>query len=442
VKRILVCDDDSGMRTVLKAFLNEAGHTVIEAPNGQAAKDLLGKSEKVDLVISDVQMPGIDGIDLLNWVRANIPVPFILITGFSHILETKRAFDLGADDFLTKPFRYKEVLASVDRVLGLAASDGEKQTAADEYCRIPIEDFVSSTGVQMNVYIRLGENKFIRVAHKGDPLPEHRVDTYKAKGISHLFAKKEDFALLVGFSLNLSKVVQASTSVPVEKKIRFLRYTSELVLEHAAVNGIDKQAFSQAKDFLDVCVQVITESDTLTKVLDALNSHSDWLYAHSLGVSLYSIMIGKQLKWSRHSTMFKLGAAGLFHDIGQKEIDRALLTKRRSLMSKEERQLFETHPTRSKEILQDLGELPHEIAQIVHEHHEDCTGRGYPRQIEAQKVHPLAKVIAIADRFCYLAMDTPTSKGCNAKTALDQMEVMYSGEMDRGAFLALRQLTT
>lgn len=437
--KVLVVDDQQGMREALKALLTGAGHTVTEAENGKAAQMIL-ESFDFDLVISDIHMPLMNGLELLAWVKANRSVPVILVTGFSQILETQKAFELGAADFLTKPFSYTDVIQAVEKVFNPSQPPTEPEKIGDLYCRIPIEEFVSGVNVQITVYIRLSDSKYVRVAHSGDQIPTDRVENYKTKGLSYLYARKSDFARLVGFNMHLSHMLKKNSNISKEKKLRFLRYTTELVLENAVVNGVDPRAFRQAADCLELILSVMSDSDGVFEMLEVLNNHADWLYAHSLGVSMYSVMIGRKIGWVGQATLFKLAVGGLFHDIGQKEIPPELLSRNRPSLSLDERKHFETHATRGKDLLIELKDLPEDILQIVYEHHEDCTGKGYPRRVSSERIHPLAKVVSVADRFCYLAMAGPQSKGTTAKDAVHQMEIFHKHEMDKTAFNALKAL--
>jgi putative nucleotidyltransferase with HDIG domain len=439
VLRVLVVDDQVAMREALKALLTGGGHNVTAAENGKVAQDIL-ESDKFDLVISDIQMPIVNGIELLTWIKEQKGIPVILVTGFSHILETQQAFELGAADFLTKPFSFKAITRAIDKLFSPKNAKDEQEDPETTYCKIPIDDFVSGASVQISVYIKLSDSKYIRVAHTGDQIPTDRVENYKAKGLEYLYAKKTDFARLVGFNMNVSKVLQKNSKISTEKKLRFLRYTTELVLENAVVNGIDSKAFKQAADCLELTLSVVTENQGLFEMLEILNNHADWLYAHSLGVSMYSVMIAQKMGWKGQTTLFKLGVGGLFHDIGQKEIAADLLAKSRPSLSQDERRQIETHTSRGKDILLTLNGLSEDILQIVYEHHEDCTGRGYPRRVSSERIHPLAKVVAVADRFCYLAMVGPQSQGKSAWEALKQMEAFHSQEIDKTAVNALRSL--
>lgn len=437
--KVLVVDDEAGIRTALEAILHQGGHRVVLAENGKVAQELL-VVEKFDLVITDLQMPGIDGLTLIRWIKAHHPTPIFLLTGFTQILETQKAFELGVDEFFSKPFSFQALTTAIQKLHGAEVSAEEPEDLDSLFCRIPIEDFVSSSGIQINIYIKLAEKKYVRVAHKGDEIQAERVESYKSKGLAYLYAKKEDFSRLVGFNLNLSEVIRRNSQISKEKKLAFLRYTTELILENTVVNGIHPKSFDQAVDCLKTCLEVVAESDNVIAMLEILNGHSDWLYAHSLGVSLYSVMIGRKMGFNGQSTLFKLAMSGLFHDIGQKELEKEILTKSRGFLSLDERKRMESHAARSREILRELHELSEDIVQIVYEHHEDCTGRGYPRQISAEKIHPLAKIVGIADRFCYLALVSPHSSGCNAAEAVRQMVVYHSGEVDRSVFSALKKL--
>jgi putative nucleotidyltransferase with HDIG domain len=434
----LVVDDEPGIRAALAAILHQGGHKVVQAENGRRAQEIL-QSESYDLVITDLQMPEVDGLTLIEWIKAHKPTPIFLVTAFAHIIETQQAYELGVEEFFSKPFSFKDITVAINKLRGDPGA-AEPEDVDALYCRIPIEDFVSSSGFQISVYIKLAEKKYVRVAHKGDEIAGDRVETYKSKGLAYLYAKKEDFTRLVGFNLNISELLKKNSKISSEKKLAFLRYTAELILENTVVNGIHSRSFQQAVEYLNTCLEVITESEDIFGMLQVLNNHSDWLYAHSLGVSVYSVMIGRKMGFSSQATLFKLAMSGLFHDIGQKELEKEVLSRGRGLLSFEERKKMESHTARSREILREIQEISEDIVQIVYEHHEDCTGRGYPRQVPAEKIHPLAKVVAAADRFCYLALVSPHSPGCEATEAVRQMVLHHSGELDRTAFTALKSL--
>lgn len=114
--KILLVDDDEQLRELLAATLTESGHSVTIATNGRDAQLILDH-QSYDLIVSDVQMPVMNGIELLQWVRANVQTPVILMSGFSRLLELMKPKDIGAKAFLAKPFQPEDLISLVDKSL-------------------------------------------------------------------------------------------------------------------------------------------------------------------------------------------------------------------------------------------------------------------------------------------------------------------------------------
>lgn len=115
--RILVVDDDENLRWVLQTQLEDMGYTVSAAASGQAALASIAK-EAPALVLTDLKMPGMSGLDLLDRIRADYPeVPVVIITAFGTIQSAVEAMRAGAYDYLTKPIDYEELGLVVGRVL-------------------------------------------------------------------------------------------------------------------------------------------------------------------------------------------------------------------------------------------------------------------------------------------------------------------------------------
>lgn len=441
--KILLVEDDNLFRSVIKRALLKKSCEVTEAQNGQVAKEMM-LLQKFDLVISDIQMPHLTGIELLEWIKQNFPTPVILMTGFSQALETKKADEIGADGFLAKPFKevnLHEIIAKyADPTLPPEplAIDLDKQ-----FCKVSVEDFLSEKETEFDIYLRISRTKYIKIAHAGGKISTDLVKTYKEKGVHHIYLKKEDFSRIVKFNLQIAKVVQKSTQIKADKKISFMKHTGELILENAFVNGVNPDSFQESKDFVEASIDVLTEDEQMFTILDLLSSHADFLYAHSIGVSSFAVMIGRELGWVSAPTLFKLALGGLFHDIGKKEIKKEILEKPRSLLSQKERSVIESHTTRGKEILESLRSIPSEVASIAYEHHEDMIGQGFPRGIAKKEIHPLAKVVQVANIFCeYAVKCRPDVTPIAGPAAIEKMETLRSDVMDKDAFSALKRLFT
>lgn len=113
---VLVVDDEKPLRDFVRRNLEVRGYKVITAANGLEAMALFNTSP-VDLVILDIMMPHLDGLETTRRIRHNSNVPIIFLTALGEEADKVRAFDLGADDYLTKPFGVGELLGRVKAVL-------------------------------------------------------------------------------------------------------------------------------------------------------------------------------------------------------------------------------------------------------------------------------------------------------------------------------------
>jgi two-component system, NtrC family, response regulator PilR len=117
MSKLLIVDDEQGMRQLLSIVFGREGHAVRVAENGRRALDLL-REEPADLIISDVKMPDMGGIELLRAAREFIPeVAVVMMTAFATVDTAREAFKLGADDFITKPFDIDELKLIADKAL-------------------------------------------------------------------------------------------------------------------------------------------------------------------------------------------------------------------------------------------------------------------------------------------------------------------------------------
>lgn len=439
-KKILVVEDDQFFRETICDLLQKK-FDVKEASSGKAAVEILSIAD-FDLVLSDIQMPGMTGIELLEWAQKNKPTPFIIMTGFSLLLETKTAFDLGAKGFVSKPFKSAELMTTIDSIIGEQVQiEVAEIQPKQEYCKVSIDEFVARPKIDFDVFIKLSETKIIRLAHKGEELPTERVQHYKDKGVKYLHILKDDFGKLVDFNINLTRIIKDRNDISIAKKLNFIKYTGEVIMEKVFVVGLDKQSFTDGQNFLNMSLGVICESKEHLDLLDALNSNSDQVYAHSLGVALYSVMVAKKLGFEANSVLFKIMMAGLYHDIGKKEIDRELLEKPRQLLNQQERKIFETHVIRSQEILMHVNGVPEEVAQIVSEHHEDMTGNGYPFNKAVKFQHPLSRILQAVNIFMELVVKAG-SEHMTGLAAVGHIEKLYDNRVDKKVLAALKSVFT
>src|SRR5688572_13045152 len=132
--RILVIEDEKDIVRLLKYNLEKEGYSVLAAGDGQAGLDLARK-EKPDLILLDLMLPKMDGIQVCKAIRQESKVPIIMLTAKKEEIDRILGLELGADDYVTKPFSVRELMVRVKAVLRRAqtpASESEKPLRAGQ----------------------------------------------------------------------------------------------------------------------------------------------------------------------------------------------------------------------------------------------------------------------------------------------------------------------
>jgi putative nucleotidyltransferase with HDIG domain len=374
------------------------------AENGLVAKTIFDATEKAfDLILSDIRMPELDGIQLLLHCKHHRKdSKFLIFTGFSEYLETHSAAELGADAFLAKPFRLAELVKQVGQLLfpeASAATEIEKENEEQRYCRVAVEDFFSTTRLSSDIFIKIGTSKFIRLAKEGAEIDISRLQHFKENKVAFLFVRNEDFHKYTGLNLKIAGAIAKSDKFSDEKKARIFKHTSEMLLQQVFVGKIEKAVCDNAYAMLDNTVKAVSENEDLFEMLMMLQSRGDKLYAHCMVVSVYACMIATKIGWTSAANQYKISLAGLFHDIGFKELPEGLHDKPRFKMTADEIKLYESHPTRGKEILLSISGYPNDLATVVGQHHENAAGTGYPQRMSSLKAHPIGQLIHFADEL-------------------------------------------
>ena len=116
VRTILVVDDEPLIREVVVRYLEREGYSVIQCGDGETARQLVQKHSP-DLVVLDVMLPGIDGLDVCRWIRAQSDIPVILLTARGEETDRIVGLELGADDYVVKPFSPRELAVRARNLL-------------------------------------------------------------------------------------------------------------------------------------------------------------------------------------------------------------------------------------------------------------------------------------------------------------------------------------
>ena len=134
---ILVVDDDDGIRSLVKKFLNENNYLVTTADSAEDASDKI-KIIKFDLIVLDIMMPGKSGLEFIEENKKNLDTPIILLTAKGEAKERIEGLEVGADDYLPKPFEPKELILRIKNILDKTKKTEQKRIIEFENVKIDL----------------------------------------------------------------------------------------------------------------------------------------------------------------------------------------------------------------------------------------------------------------------------------------------------------------
>ncbi|MEK6553957.1 MAG: HD domain-containing phosphohydrolase [Bdellovibrionota bacterium] len=314
---------------------------------------------------------------------------------------------------------------------------------APQMVPVPISEFVSGATVPVDLFVKLGEDKFILVAKKDSKTARDQLETYESKAVFYIWVKKGDYSTLVKSNLTIAGIIVRHESLDTKQKTHVLTNAAGQVFRQLDEMGINMEAYAQAKQIVDATICLAEGHKDLSELFAALSDVSDHLLKHSMAVCAVSTLIAQTMKWDSRATIEKIALGALLHDIGKKALPADLLNKPKAKMTHEETQIYESHTFKGMQMLLGLGIVPDDVIAIVYEHHENALGMGFPRKLRNLKMHPLARIVALANEFVDLVMANPNCAAPKTpREALITIETTMGQPFAKDVFKALTHVVT
>lgn len=203
---ILIVDDESRMRKLIKDFLMAKGYSILEAEDGEKALQIFEESpEKISLILLDVMMPKLDGWSVLRQIRQTSKVPIIMLTARGEEQDELFGFELGVDEYISKPFSPKILVARVEAILKRAQGDtkeikdcggieidkeGRTVTVDGKTLELSLREYELLVYLVENENIALSRDKILNNVWNYDYYGDSRTIDSHIKKIRHKLGKK------------------------------------------------------------------------------------------------------------------------------------------------------------------------------------------------------------------------------------------------------------
>ena len=451
--RVLLVDDNASVLRFLASAFSSNNCQVTTASTAEQALEQLG-DDPFNLVVSDIKMPGLSGLDLLRAVKGKQPsTPVVLITGVPSVNSAVFGLRHGAYDYLPKPFSVTEVKDLIERVrrdradgngnvnypaglteelarrqagveaisgIGEVALQGlEPSVFAEKVLEYTMKSLrcdgalmlLRDQGGQFNASRKgeaslVGQILALLYASFGEIVKTGGRETFVLTKPEHGFEGLAALVPGVGDAMGILCVGRSAENGA------FLPDEKALLLGYAQTTAVALQKILLREHLERNLI------DTISSFVIALESKDPYLKGHSARVSLYSGELATVMGVPPAEVVL-MSRAGMLHDLGKLVIMDNILRKPRQL-TEEEFELIRTHPVVGDKILKPLRFLACE-AKAVRHHHERYDGKGYPDGLKGDDIPLIARVVTVADAFDAMTSDRPYRGKRPLATAMEEI---------------------
>lgn len=320
LKKILVIEDEEFIREALRDILTECEYEVVVAAEGSAGFDL-AVSQNFDLVISDIKLPGKTGVEIFQEVRQQKKIPFILMTGFSEVMDMQKAYEIGVSEFIAKPFSRNDILSALE-VVALELVDGQdrKATGDANFCQIFAEELTQNSNPACDIFLKLSANKYVKIARGDMPMGPEKVKFYIQKGVKYFYVSQKDFLLFSKINLQLAPHAGSVKPVAKRQKLQLMQHSMQVCLPEIAVTGLSADQYDIAKTYFESFLNLIAEHEAFCSSMENIRDLNDKAFVLNLAVAFYSVLLSYIVGSRDSASLFKIFVSAIY-----KEMDPARL---------------------------------------------------------------------------------------------------------------------
>ncbi len=391
---ILIVDDEQEIGELLTEYLNGCGHSVASCRSAHDALDIL-KSKEIHLVLADIKMPGMDGIDFFKAYNNSkkSTTRFVMMTGHPDLINAQQAYTLGADELIAKPFNLDILKLMIDYLLETDDAYGSEKV---RYFAIPIVDFMMGNHHDCSVYLKINY-KFMCVTKTGQEFTAQRLQNLSAKGVTHVYLNAVDYAKYA--DLPVTKIeTEALHPLDNAKQVFSHQRLTLLAAQQPILSQLDKKFTHYGLRSLQNFSQVIFNHSNLSRLFDSYKVSCPIQASKNVLVAVLSTSIADLWRWTSPQIQSRLVLGSLLCDIGL-NVDSPLSAEKASPLTAHHLPIDDKHSERSFEILKQIKDLPEEIGLIALQHHENMSGTGYPSKLDRDKTHSFSKLIHGVSEF-------------------------------------------
>ncbi len=222
-------------------------------------------------------------------------------------------------------------------------------------------------------------------------------EKFRLQQMERLYIEDEDSLCYEAYVQKHIQSIARAEDIPIDSKALIIYERATSVINEMFHNPESLETVKNTKPLVNTMVEVILRDSSAIESLMKITAHDYYTHTHSLNVSIYALTLGNHMG-IEGSELERLGMAAMLHDIGKSKVDYEIINKN-GILTEEEFDTMKNHSHLGHEIALKLGISDPKILSGIRHHHEMINGRGYPDQINGEKISPFARIIAVCDVF-------------------------------------------
>ena len=472
--RILVVDDNDEILDFLSLQLERRGYRATTCRRGREAVRL-AVEQRPDLILLDIMMPDLDGFKVCRMLKDSpdtARIPIIFLTAKTTDVDKLKGFEVGAEDYLVKPFKIHELISKVQiflrikRLLDASEAEAHRARALFEVGKLisssvdlPVvlsavarsaRDLLHADAA--SIMLCDAERRTLRVScAEGDHVEPYRDTESPVDGsiAGWVVARSEPVIIddiehdpRFGAFPHRSQVRSSLLSPLAHHEVTFGTINVSYLGEERRLGKDELQLLSTLSSQASLAianarlVESIRESylRTIRALASAVDAKDSYTAGHCENVAHYATLIAAELGLSR-STIEEIRVGGILHDIGKIGIDDSIL-KKASRLDALEFEVMKGHPEKGYEILKDAG-MGRATLDAVRHHHERVDGLGYPDGLRGDDIPIAARIVLVADAFDAMITDRVYRRGMPVDVAVEELRRYQGSQFDESCIDAL-----
>lgn len=303
-----------------------------------------------------------------------------------------------------------------------------KESKKPQFFPIRINSVGINVPISFDIYLLVAE-KPVLFRKKGDVITPDRMKMLQTHGGDKFLIPEEQRPVY----LNSLKSMIHDPSTPTETKAKFIKESAFVHVTELFTKDNISDVVNDSQNMVEEMVSFVSSDVDAVASLMKLSTHDYYTYNHCVDVAVYAIVLAKRIIGTDKRMLMLAGLGGLLHDIGKRRIDLNIINKK-SALTPDEWEEIKRHPDYGKQLLKDVPGVPEQAKHVVHEHHENYDGTGYPQGLKEEEISKLARIVTIADVFDALTTNRSYHKAISPSEALNTMYAMQPGKFDPNIF--------